>query len=205
MTDQRNLFECIQTIITEKFDSPDIITFTEVVNTKWISDHFEKETEYWGVIVTFERGLKIYTAWKKNKFKLHRVIQCFDGRYVCFLLEHLEYKTLIWYVSIHGHKKDVRMRRLALLNLVEFCKDAVAIVAGDFNDNPDTLHVSLTGIPYAQQAIKSSKVHTTRRKNSIDNSLSFKATYTAVQVGHSIDDFSHFPIKYTVNLDSTFR
>lgn len=205
LNDHETLFNCINTIIERNFERPDIITFTEVVSTKWIDMFFEKRTNYWGVSVSFENHrLKIYTAWNKELFKCLRIIRCRDGRYVCFLLQHLVYNIQIWYVSIHAHKKKVDMRHNALKNLMKLgldLKNTVVIVSGDFNDTPAALQASTSPHKHVNIAITSKEIHTTQRKKSIDNSILFNATYTDVIVDDTVKDFSHYPIRYSISLD----
>lgn len=206
LSNPKVLFDVINTIIGNNFAYPDIITFTEVASTKWIDESFEKETRYWGVYVPSENNrLKIYTCWNKTIFDCLRIIHCPEGRYVCFQLQHLVHQDLsLWYISIHGHKKDVEARRDALDDIVSLCRDFSSrgepvIVVGDFNDNPSTLQKH---VPAQEIAITSPKTYTTQRKNSIDNSFLFNGSFVETRVDDSITDFTHYPIKYIAALCS---
>lgn len=194
--------ECIMKILARMPVMPSIITFTEVSNEVWINDHFEAKTGYWGVC-SKKTDTKIYTAWQKDRYRCLRVIECSEGRYILFVLQHIDANASIAYVSIHNHRKKVDMRRAALKDACDLCQELIddytvcgAIIAGDFNDIPSRVE---TYIPKTcNLGVCDDRVPTTQRNNSIDNSIVIEGTYRDKDVLYGVKDFTHYPIYYTV-------
>ena len=199
LNDTEKFYEAIKTTVQHTFEYPTVLTFTEIVNEDWIHFHFEQKTAYWGRSLKVG-ATKIYTAWNRSLHECEDIVRCQEGRYVAFLLKNRLTEERFWHVSIHGHKKKTDMRRDAMIDLVRFCEEQeeLVIVAGDFNEVPERLRDYLP--PGYQLGITpDARQNTTIRGSSVDNSFCTReGDYVERRIDTDNDNFSHYPIKFTV-------